>query len=122
MLYIEDNLANFRLIEQVLSRRPGVRVLPAMQAGLGLQLARAHQPDLIILDLHLPDMKGEEVLLRLLHDPVTASIPVVIASADATARQIERLLELGARAYLTKPIDVRKLLETVDEFLPVQGA
>lgn len=122
VLYIEDNLANFRLIEQVLSRRPGVRVLPAMQAGLGLQLARAHQPDLIILDLHLPDMKGEEVLRRLLHDPATASIPVVIASADATSRQVERLIELGARAYLTKPIDVRKLLGTVDEFLPVQRA
>ncbi len=122
VLYIEDNLANFRLIEQVLSRRPGVRVLPAMQAGLGIQLARAHQPDLIILDLHLPDMNGEEVLRRLIHDPATASIPVVIASADATSRQVERLLELGARAYLTKPIDVRKLLGMVDEFLPVQGA
>jgi PAS domain S-box-containing protein len=121
VLFIEDNLASFRLVERVLSRRPGVHLLPAMQAGLGLQLARDHHPDLIILDLRLPDMKGEEVLRRLLHDPATASIPVVIASADASPRQVERLLELGARAYLTKPIDVPKLLGLVDEFLPVQG-
>lgn len=117
VLYIEDNVANFRLIEQVLSRRPGISVIPAMQGGLGLQLAHDHLPDLILLDLHLPDIGGDEVLARLLRDPVTASIPVVVASADATQRQIERLVRMGARAYLTKPIDVRKLLELVDEVL-----
>lgn len=117
VLYVEDNLANFKLIEQVLSRRPGISVIPAMQGSLGLQLARDHHPDLVLLDLHLPDMKGDEVLQRLLRDPMTASIPVVIASADATQRQVERLLRMGARAYLTKPIDVPRLLETVDELL-----
>lgn len=117
VLYIEDNLANFKLIEQVLARRPGISVIPAMQGRLGLQLARDHQPDLILLDLHLPDMEGDEVLARLLRDPMTASIPVIVASADATHRQIERLVRMGARAYLTKPIDVRRLLELVDELL-----
>jgi CheY-like chemotaxis protein len=117
VLYIEDNLANFRLVEQVLSRRPLVRVLPAMQASIGLQLARAHLPDLIILDLNLPDMGGEETLQNLLENPATRSIPVVIASADATPRRIKKLLGLGARAYLTKPIDVSQLLATVDEYL-----
>ncbi len=117
VLYIEDNLANFKLIEQVLSRRPGISVIPAMQGGLGLQLARDHHPDLILLDLHLPDIRGDEVLARLLRDPITASIPVVVASADATQRQIERVVGMGARAYLTKPIDVRRLLELVDELL-----
>jgi PAS domain S-box-containing protein len=117
VLYIEDNLANFRLVEQVLARRPGVRVLPAMQARMGLQLALDHQPDLILLDLHLPDMSGEETLQRLLRNPLTRSIPVVIASADATPRRLQRLLSLGARAYLTKPIDIRQLLETIDSLL-----
>ncbi len=118
ILYIEDNLANFRLVEQLLARRPGVRIIPAMQATLGLQLARDHHPDLIILDLHLPDLTGEETLRRLLHNPQTKSIPVIIASADATPRRLEQLLKLGARDYLTKPIDVRHLLETIDELLP----
>lgn len=117
VLYIEDNLANFRLVEQVLARRPGVRVLPAMQARMGLQLALDHQPDLILLDLHLPDMSGEETLQRLFRNPMTRSIPVVIASADATPRRLQRLLSLGARAYLTKPIDIRLLLETIDSLL-----
>lgn len=117
VLYIEDNLANFKLIEQVLARRPGISVIPAMQGGLGLQLARDHHPDLILLDLHLPDMEGDEVLARLLRDPMTESIPVIVASADATQRQVERLVRMGARAYLTKPIDVRRLLELADELL-----
>ncbi len=118
VLYIEDNLASFQLVEKVLSQRPGVKVLPAMQAGIGLQLAQDYQPDLILLDLHLPDMTGEEVLQQLRHNPQTWSIPVVVASADATSRRLERLLELGAKVYLTKPIDVRELLDTIDRFLP----
>ncbi len=88
-----------------------------MQGGLGLQLARDHQPDLILLDLHLPDVEGVEVLSRLSREPATSSIPVIVASADAVPRQVERLLRMGARAYLTKPIDVRRLLDLVDELL-----
>ena len=121
VLYIEDNLSNLRLIERVLARRPGTKLLSAMQGRLGLDLAREHRPDLILLDLHLPDLPGEEVLHRLRSDPRTREIPVVVLSADASAGQIERLLGVGARAYLTKPLDVRKLLAVLDERVPGEG-
>jgi len=117
VLYIEDNVANLRLVEQVLSRRPQTTLLPAMQGQLGLELAREHRPDLILLDLHLPDVPGDEVLQRLLEDPRTRGIPVVILSADATPGHVERLLAAGAEAYLTKPLDVRQLLALVDQFV-----
>ena len=115
ILHIEDNLSNVRLIEQVLVQRPNVELIPAMQGRLGLELAKEHRPMLILLDLNLPDISGEEVLQQLRDDPRTASIPVVIVSADASPRQVQRLLATGARSYLTKPIDVRELLRHIDE-------
>ena len=115
VLHIEDNLSNLTLIERVLAQRPGVEVIAAMQGRLGLELARKHQPVLVLLDLHLPDMGGEQVLQRLRDDPMTASIPVVIVSADATSGQVQRLLSAGAAAYITKPIDVREVLRHLDE-------
>ena len=84
MLYVEDNLSNLRLIERILGQRPGVRLLSAMQGRLGWDLARQHLPDLIVLDLHLPDVRGEDVLRWLGDDPRTRGIPVVVLSADAT--------------------------------------
>jgi len=117
VLYIEDNLSNLRLLERILARRPGVTLLSAMQGSRGIELARDHQPDLIILDLHLPDLSGSDVLARLCTDPRTKQIPVVILSADATPGRIKRLLEQGARDYLTKPLDVRQVLTLVDETL-----
>ena len=117
VLYIEDNLANLRLFERIVARRPGVTLLSAMQGSRGLELARAHRPHLIILDLHLPDLPGDEVLRKLLADPNTKAIPVVILSADATPGQTSRLLEQGARAYFTKPLDVRQLLALIDNTL-----
>ena len=121
VLYIEDNLSNLRLLERIVARRPGVTLLSAMQGTRGLELARDHRPDLIILDLHLPDMPGTDVLARLLTDPKTKAIPVVILSADATASQISRLVDQGARAYLTKPLDVRELLSLIDDILRNEG-
>ena len=115
VLYIEDNLSNLRLIEQVLARRPGVRLLSAMQGRLGLELAREHRPSLVLLDLQLPDMPGDEVLRRLREDPRTSQIPVVVISADASPGQVQRMLSAGARTYLTKPIDVREFLRILDE-------
>ena len=115
VLHIEDNLANLSLIERVLAQRPGVEVIAAMQGRLGIELARKHRPALVLLDLHLPDMGGEQVLQQLRDDPITSSIPVVIVSADATAGQIQRLLSAGAAAYVTKPIDVREVLRHLDE-------
>jgi signal transduction histidine kinase len=117
VLYIEDNLSNLRLIDRVLGTNPSIKLLSAVRGALGLDLARQHQPDLILLDLNLPDMHGAEVLGRLQENSETASIPVVVISADATAAQIERLLTAGARNYLTKPIDVKQFLLTVDEIL-----
>jgi PAS domain S-box-containing protein len=118
ILYVEDNLSNFRLVERVLERRGLVRLIPAMLGRLGLDLARDHRPNLILLDLHLPDMNGDEVLRELRADPTTREIPVVILSADVMPGHAERLRESGARAFLGKPIDVRQLLSLVDEFIP----
>lgn len=118
VLYVEDNPANVRLVERVLSRRPGVRLLHAPTGEAGCQLARASRPDLILLDLHLPDVSGAEVLGRLLADPETHGMPVCVLSADVMAGQSERLLGLGAVAYLTKPLELRQLLDLVDQRLP----
>jgi signal transduction histidine kinase/ActR/RegA family two-component response regulator len=117
LLYIEDTIANVRLIEEILQSRPSIRLIPAMMGQLGLELAREHDPDLILLDLHLPDLNGEEVLAQLRADERTRDIPVIILSADATMRQLAPLLATGARDYLTKPIRVRRLLEVMDDFL-----
>jgi CheY-like chemotaxis protein len=117
LLYIEDTVANVRLIEDILNRRPSIQVLPAMLGQLGLELARDHRPELILLDLHLPDLEGSQVLAQLQADEDTRDIPVVIISADATKQQLEPLLAAGARDYLTKPIGVRQFLEVVDSFL-----
>jgi PAS domain S-box-containing protein len=121
VLYIENNISNFRLIERVLAHRPGIDLLPAMQGHLGLELAREHHPDLILLDLHLPDMHGSEVLAELHGDDRVRDIPVVVVSADATPGQIQRLLDAGARDYLTKPLDVQQFLSVLDETLLEAG-
>jgi PAS domain S-box-containing protein len=117
VLYVEDNLANFSLIESILAARPAIKLLLALQGQLGLDLAWEHRPDLILLDLHLPDMAGDEVLRRLLADPRSRATPVVLISADATSRRIDELLGAGAAAYLTKPLDVDVFLDTVDRLL-----
>jgi PAS domain S-box-containing protein len=117
LLYIEDNLANLALVETILAGRPQVTLVPALQGRLGLDLARQHGADLILLDVHLPDLPGHEVLARLREDPRTADIPVVVISADATAGRIDRLLEAGAHAYLTKPLDVDEFLAVIDGVL-----
>lgn len=117
VLYIEDNLANFKVIELVLTHRPNIKLLAAMQGSIGLELAAQHQPDMLLLDLNLPDMHGTEVLRRLRENPETQRIPVVVLSADATPGQITRVLEDGAKVYLTKPLDVQLFLKVLDETL-----
>ena len=117
ILYVEDNVSNVRLVERVLERRGDIEVIPAMQGRLALTLAREHNPAMILLDLHLPDMGGDEVLRLLQEDPATASTPVVILSADATAGQIDRLLAAEAHGYLTKPLDVQELLVLLTDTL-----
>jgi PAS domain S-box-containing protein len=115
LLYIEDQDLNLRLVERILSHRPGCQLIPAMQGRLALDLAREHQPDVILLDLNLPDMNGEEVLRRLKADPSVAHIPVVMISADALGDRINTLLELGARGYLTKPYKLQEFLAVLEE-------
>jgi len=117
VLYIEDNLSNYQLVERLVERRPGVKLLSAMQGKLGVELAVSHRPDLILLDLNLPDIQGDEVLLRLRERPETAGIPVVLLSADAMQKQIDKLLAAGAREYLTKPIDVVQFYAVLDKIL-----
>ena len=117
LLYVEDNLANLALVETILLPRPTWRLVPALQGRLGLELAQRHAPDLILLDLHLPDLPGREVLRLLRADPRTRRTPVVVITADATPGTAEALLAEGATAFLTKPLDVRAFLSTVDRAL-----
>ncbi len=119
ILYIEDDLVNFTLVERILEFRPGLNLMHAMRGEIGVQFAEACQPRLILLDLNLPDMHGADVLRKLQETPETREIPVVVLSADATPSQIERLLAAGARNYLTKPFDIDPFLALVDEFATV---
>ncbi len=121
VLYIEDERANLHLVRKSLEHRPRVRVVDAMTAAAGLELARTASPDLILLDLQLPDRSGEEVLADLRNDPATGAIPVVVVSADATPRTIDRLLKAGARDYLTKPFALPRLFKVIDELVPEHG-
>jgi CheY-like chemotaxis protein len=121
ILYIEDNLANLTLVETILDSEPGILLVPALQGQLGLELAFEHRPDLILLDLHLPDIPGTEVLRRLQDDARTREIPVVVISADAMQGSVQKLLQSGARAYLTKPLEVDQFLDTVHRFLDEGG-
>ena len=111
IIYIEDNVSNLTLVARILDRHPGVELIPAMQAAIGLQLVREHHPDLVVLDLHLPDMPGAQALERLKADH--PEIPVVVLTADATEGQEERMRGLGAADYLTKPLDVTRFVKVL---------
>lgn len=116
VLYIEDNSSNLRLIERLLQRRPAIGLVSAPRGQRGVELAREIHPDLILLDLHLPDGSGEQVLAALRADPSTSAIPVVIVSADALPGRAERLMAAGAHDYLMKPLDLPRLLDLVDTY------
>lgn len=109
LLQIEDDPSTPRLVEQLLADQSQVRIISARQGQAGLDLARAHPPDLILLDLHLPDMPGGAVLEQLQADPATQGIPVLMLIGDATPREISRLRTAGARAVLTKPLNLSEL-------------
>ena len=114
LLYVEDNPANLKLIEQLIDRRPDIRLLTAIDGILGIQLARDNQPDVILMDINLPGISGIEALKILREDPVTAHIPVVALSANAMPRDIEKGLHAGFFRYLTKPIRVNDFMETLE--------
>ena len=88
-----------------------------MQGRLGLDLAREHRPDLVLLDLHLPDISGEDVLTGLRAQPELKDIPVIVISADATRGRIERLMSMGVLDYLPKPLDIKRFLKLLDACL-----
>ena len=113
VLYIDDNPSNVRLVEKIFSLRSELRLSVARDGASGLALAREQLPGVILLDLHLPDMSGEQVLAALLGDRETAKIPVIIVSADASPTRAKRLKAAGAAGYLTKPFDVDRLIEAV---------
>lgn len=112
-VYIEDNFSNVELLERVFAEVGGVHLMPAILGNLGLDLVQEQVPDVVLLDLHLPDIPGVEVLTRLKSNPATSHIPVIVLSADATDLTIERLYKLGATAYLTKPIDLPSLFAEI---------
>jgi signal transduction histidine kinase/CheY-like chemotaxis protein len=117
VLCVEDNPTNLSLVERVLKRRPHVRLVTTPNGQPVVELAQQTNAALILLDLNLGDMSGSDVLKALHENVETASIPVVVVSADATPLRVERLMQEGASAYLTKPIDVQELLAVVDEML-----
>jgi CheY-like chemotaxis protein len=117
VLHIEDNEPNFRLVEIILEDRANIELSWAPTGEAGIALACQRPPSLILLDLNLPDIHGSEVLARLRGNRLTASIPVIVLSADVLPSQIERMLQAGARNYLTKPFEIKRLLCLVDESL-----
>jgi PAS domain S-box-containing protein len=118
VLYIEDNSSNVELVEQILKNsRPDIRLITTKYGSQATPLAKTHQPDLILLDLNLPDMHGSDVLKALQSDSATHDIPVVVISADAMPKQIEVLLKGGAKSYLTKPLGIIAFLKEVDLYV-----
>jgi len=117
LLYVEDNPANLKLVEQLIARRPTMRLLSAVDGNIGIQLARAHQPAVILMDINLPGISGIEALKILREDAATAHIPVVALSANAMPRDIAKGLEAGFFSYLTKPIKVKEFMEALDTAL-----
>ncbi|WP_410505666.1 PAS domain S-box protein [Janthinobacterium sp.] len=114
LLYVEDNPANLALVEQLIARRSDLKLLTAIDAHLGMQLARAFRPDVILMDINLPGISGYGALKLLHDDPVTAHIPVMALSANAVPRDIEKGLEAGFFRYLTKPIKVLEFMDALD--------
>jgi PAS domain S-box-containing protein len=114
LLYVEDNPANLALVEQLIARRGDLKLLTAINAHLGIELARAYLPDVILMDINLPGMSGYGALKLLREDPLTAHIPVLALSANAVPRDVEKGLEAGFFRYLTKPIRVREFMDALD--------
>jgi CheY-like chemotaxis protein len=118
VLYIEDNASNVELVDQILSTmHSGINLVTSMYGRDTVPIARNSNPDLILLDLNLPDIHGSEVLRLLQEEEQTRNIPVVVISADAMPKTIELLLKKGARKFLTKPLDVMELLKVIEEFV-----
>jgi signal transduction histidine kinase/CheY-like chemotaxis protein len=117
VLYIEDNPANLKLVQEIVRFRPDLRLVSAPDGHFGLSLARSQKPDVILMDLNLPGLSGLEVLAQLRREPETARIPAIAVSANAMRADIERALAAGFAHYLTKPIDIGQFNEAIDDVL-----
>ncbi|MFL6631600.1 MAG: ATP-binding protein [Massilia sp.] len=117
VLYIEDNPANLKLVQEIVRFRPDLRLVSAPDGHFGLSLARSQKPDIILMDLNLPGLSGFEVLAQLRREPETARIPAIAVSANAMRADIERALAAGFERYLTKPIDIGQFNEAIDDVL-----
>jgi signal transduction histidine kinase/ActR/RegA family two-component response regulator len=125
LLYVEDNPANLMLVEDLIARRPDIRLLSALDGNSGIKIARERRPDLILMDINLPGISGIGALKILAEDPITVHIPVIALSANAIPRDIEKGLKAGFFRYLTKPIKVKEFMETLDaalEYAEAQSA
>ena len=114
LLYVEDNPANLELVEQLIAPRPELRLLSAADGNLGIEYARAYQPEVILMDINLPGISGIEAMKILRADPLTAHIPIIALSANAVPRDIAYALEAGFFNYLTKPIQVNQFMDALD--------
>ena len=114
VLYVEDNPANLKLVEQIIARHPDIHLLTAVNGNSGIEIARVSQPDVILMDINLPGINGFEALKILRSDPATAHITVIAVSANAMPLDIERGLKAGFFRYLTKPIKVYEFMEALD--------
>ncbi len=114
LLYVEDNPANLMLVEDIMARRPDIRLLCAMDGNSGVEKARACLPDVIVMDINLPGISGAKAMRILAEDPATAHIPVVALSANAMPRDVARGLDAGFFRYLTKPIKINEFMDTLD--------
>jgi CheY-like chemotaxis protein len=121
LLYVEDNWADLRMVEQIIARHPNIRLLTAINANSGIEIARDAQPEVILMDINLPDMSGFKVLKILRSDRATAYIPVIALSANAMPVNIESGLEAGFFRYITKPIKVDEFMEALDVALEFAG-
>jgi PAS domain S-box-containing protein len=122
LLYVEDNPANLLLVEDLIARRPDMRLLSARDGNRGVEIAHASRPDVILMDINLPGISGIQALRILAEDAATAHIPVIALSANAMPRDIEKGLEAGFFRYLTKPIKVNEFMDTLDVALKVAKA
>jgi CheY-like chemotaxis protein len=122
VLYVEDNLTNLALVEELLDRRPDLTLISACTGREGIALAGARQPVIILMDIHLPDMSGLDALKLLRAHSATSHIPVMALSSNAFARQIEQALDAGFCRYLTKPFKIAEFNDALDACLELAGA
>ncbi len=115
VLIIEDNIVNLRYISKVVEKLNDVELMSAKEGGIGIELAQLHKPDLILLDLDLPDINGLDVLESILEDPSTSETHVIVMSAETNPHIVEKAISMGAKQYVTKPVDIGSLFVLFNE-------